>query len=176
MHKQHVDLFLAFHPNYYKPNARSYNVVQEDIDHYLKHGSFLHGEWFIERGRCEGGDHSSPLPEGLHDAEPSIAQDVALEGIIRTIVKLVERHGKGLYDALGNIPNQVLTATLTDSSNALEPGTRALVRYLAWHKPRTGTPKAKKMTTWKGLAAFSGAISTPRSSPNEAIGRATETW
>ena len=221
VYKQQVDLFFAFHPNYYKPNARSYNVVQEDIDHWLKHGSFLHGEWFLEHGRCPGGDHSAALPDGLserapeppsfpeysqrhdvHDgaptqfaqgtnfhqaaewrsktaawgapvaapatalaaraatraaapeaAAPPAAANAAAPaegGIIRLICKLVERHGKGLYDALGNMPTQVLNATLTDSSNALHPGTRALVRYLAWHKPRPGTPKEKN-DSWEGV-------------------------
>lgn len=221
VYKQAVDLFFAFHPNYYKPNARSYNVVQEDIDHYLKHGSFLHGEWFLERGRCPGGDLSTALPEGLseraaeppsfpeyaqrhdvHDGAPTqfaqgtnfhqaaewrsktaawavaartrhaatttaaravvpaaaaptaddanAAAGASGDGIIRVICKLVERHGKGLYDALGNIPNQVLAATLTDSSNTLEPGTRALVRYLALQKPCPGTPKEKN-NSWEGV-------------------------
>lgn len=36
--KQHVDVFFAFHATGYRPNARSYNVVQEDIDSFLKFG------------------------------------------------------------------------------------------------------------------------------------------
>ena len=44
----------------------------------------------------------------------------------------------------------MLTATLTDLSNALPPGTRALVRYLAQHKPRPGTPKEKN-DSWEGI-------------------------
>ena len=39
--------------------------MQEDIDHFLIHGSFLYGEWFLEGQRCPGGDHRAPLPEGL---------------------------------------------------------------------------------------------------------------
>ena len=220
VHKQNVDLFFAFHPSCYKPNARSYNVGCEDVDHYLKHGTFRHGEWFQDGGRCAGGDHSSPLPEALseraeeppsfpeyaqrwdvHDGAPTqFAQGTNFHqaaewrsktaewaiaararraaaraaradedqadpapavapadaeapggnGIVRIITKLVERHGKGLYDALGNMPNQVLTATLTDLSNELDPGTRALVRYLAQHKPRPGTPKEKN-DSWEGV-------------------------
>eukprot|EP00966_Prymnesium_polylepis_P195039 4521460-Prymnesium_polylepis.1 len=42
--KQHVDIFYAFHKAGFKPSARSFNVVQEDIDHFLIHGTFLHGE------------------------------------------------------------------------------------------------------------------------------------
>ena len=59
--KQHVDIFYAFHKAGFKPSARSFNVVQEDIDHFLLHGSFLHGEWFTGGQRCPGGDHREPL-------------------------------------------------------------------------------------------------------------------
>ena len=38
---------------------------QEDIDHFLIHGTFLHGEWFTEGQRCPGGDHREPLPAGI---------------------------------------------------------------------------------------------------------------
>ena len=40
-YKQHVDVFFAFHKSGFKPSARSFNVVQEDIDHFLKYGSML---------------------------------------------------------------------------------------------------------------------------------------
>lgn len=38
---------------------------QEDIDHFLLHGTFLHGEWFLEGQRCPGGDHREELPTGI---------------------------------------------------------------------------------------------------------------
>ena len=66
-YKQHVDVFFAFHKAGFKPSARSFNVVQEDIDHWLKYGSMLHGEWFVDGERCPGGDHRLPLPEGLSE-------------------------------------------------------------------------------------------------------------
>jgi hypothetical protein len=39
--------------------------LQEDIDHFLLHGTFLHGEWFLEGQRCPGGDHRQELPANL---------------------------------------------------------------------------------------------------------------
>ena len=47
--------------------------MQEDIDHFLLHGKFLHGEWFLEGQRCPGGDHSEPLPAGLSERPPASA-------------------------------------------------------------------------------------------------------
>ena len=56
----------------YKPDARSYNVQREDIEHFLKHGETLHGEWFFNRTRIprKGGHLDAqgrlvPLPEGM---------------------------------------------------------------------------------------------------------------
>lgn len=71
VHKQHVYVFYAFHGAGFKPNARSHNVVQEDIDHFLKYGYFLHGEWFEGGQRCPGGptgEARPPLPSGLTEA------------------------------------------------------------------------------------------------------------
>ena len=71
VHKQHVYIFYAFHGAGFKPNARSHNVVQEDIDHFLKYGYFLHGEWFEGGERCPGGPAGQarkPLPPGLTEA------------------------------------------------------------------------------------------------------------
>ena len=73
-YRQHVDVFYAFHDSTYKPSARSFNVAREDIDHFLKHGSFLWGEWFTGGQRCPGGDRSEPLPEGLSE-RPSTPPD-----------------------------------------------------------------------------------------------------
>ena len=71
LYKQHVDVFFAFHKAGFKPSARSFNVVQEDIDHWLRYGSMLHGEWFLNGERCPGGDHRLPLPEGLSERAPA---------------------------------------------------------------------------------------------------------
>lgn len=65
--KQHVDVFFAFHPSGYKPNARSYNTAAEDIDCFLKYGRVRHGEWFHQGQRLQGGNHSRPLPEGFSE-------------------------------------------------------------------------------------------------------------
>ena len=37
-------------------------MVQEDIDHWLKYGTVLHGEWIMGCERLPGGDHRLPLP------------------------------------------------------------------------------------------------------------------
>jgi hypothetical protein len=62
IYKQHVDVFYAFHKAGFKASARSFNVVQEDIDHWLKYGTVRHGEWFMGGERLPGGDHRQPLP------------------------------------------------------------------------------------------------------------------
>ena len=70
-------LFLRLHPNVfgmfkagYKPDARSYNVQREDIDHFLKHGETLHGEWWYEGKRIpRKGGHLEPLPAGMEERE-----------------------------------------------------------------------------------------------------------
>jgi hypothetical protein len=72
--KQHVDLFFAFHPSGYKPNAKSYNTAAEDIDCFLKYGRVRHGEWFHKRQRLPGGDHSRSLPEGFSE-RPELPPD-----------------------------------------------------------------------------------------------------
>ena len=65
--KQRVDVFFAFHPSGYKPDAKSYNTAAEDIDCFLKYGRVRHGEWFLECQRLPGGDHSRDLPEGFSE-------------------------------------------------------------------------------------------------------------
>ena len=70
-HKQHVYVFFSFFSAGYKPNARSHNVVQEDIDHFLKYGSFLTGEWIEGGQRYPGGPTGEArklLPTGLSEA------------------------------------------------------------------------------------------------------------
>jgi len=70
-YKQHVFVFSASFNAGYKPNARSHNITQEDIDHFLKWGSFLHGEWFEGGARCPGGpagEARPPLPSMLEEA------------------------------------------------------------------------------------------------------------
>lgn len=64
VYKQRVYVFYALHKAGFKPSARSFNVVQEDIDHWLKYGAMRHGEWFMGGERLPGGDHRQPLPAG----------------------------------------------------------------------------------------------------------------
>ena len=49
----------------YKPDAVSHNIASEDTDHFLKHGTFLHGEAFHRGVRLPGGNRDNPLPEGF---------------------------------------------------------------------------------------------------------------
>ena len=75
VHKQVVYVFYAFHGAGFKPSARSHHVVQEDIDHFMKYGTFLHGEWFNRGERLPGGptgDARQPLPPSL-DVAPGLA-------------------------------------------------------------------------------------------------------
>ena len=70
-HRQQVYVFFSFFNAGYKPNARSHNVVQEDIDHFLKYGTFLHGEWFEGGARQPNGptgEAREPLPSTLIEA------------------------------------------------------------------------------------------------------------
>jgi hypothetical protein len=48
----------------------------EDVCHYLKYGTVLHGEWFIEGQRVPlaHGSHRQPLPSGLTE-RPAMAPD-----------------------------------------------------------------------------------------------------
>ena len=51
-------LYLMF-PAGYKADAISHNIASEDIDHFLKHGSFVHGaafQWFHRGVHLIGGN------------------------------------------------------------------------------------------------------------------------
>ena len=76
--RQKVDGLFAFHKSGFKPNARSYNVVMEDVCHFLKFGTVLHGEWLIEGQRVPlaRGSHRQPLPPGLSE-RPIMVPDFA---------------------------------------------------------------------------------------------------
>lgn len=167
-YRQHVDVFFAFHDAAYKPSARSFNIAREDIDHFLKHGTFLHGEWFVEGQRCPGGDHSKPLPEGLSEREPMPPDfpeySVAVEptdgaptqfanatnhhqtavwrtktGIIRRHAKHVEHHGKSACDGYANVPTHAIHDAVRTGA-IIDVSTRSVVHYLAQHKQRPAIP------------------------------------
>lgn len=75
-YKQNVDGLFAFHKAGFKPNARSYNIVMEDVCHFLKYGTVIHGEWFIDglRVPLAKGNHRQGLPPGLGE-RPRMAPD-----------------------------------------------------------------------------------------------------
>jgi hypothetical protein len=77
--KQHVYIFYAFHHHSFKPSAKSYNLVREDISHFLRHGSFLHGEWFTGGQRCPGGDPSVRVKLPSREELPSPGGDELTE-------------------------------------------------------------------------------------------------
>ena len=75
--KQQVDVYYVFHPSSYKPDARSYNVACENIDYFMKNGSFLSGEWFHKGARLPCARKAPPngsdasLPSSINEAEPA---------------------------------------------------------------------------------------------------------
>ena len=77
--KQRVAVFYVFHPSSYKPDARSYNVACESIDHFMKHGSFKQGEWFHMGQRLPCARTVPPnradtsLPSSITEAQPALA-------------------------------------------------------------------------------------------------------
>lgn len=65
--KQRCDVFFGMFGANIKPTAEHYNMQREDMEHYLKYGTTLHGEWFLEGKRLprKGGlAHRSSLPSG----------------------------------------------------------------------------------------------------------------
>jgi len=77
--KQRVVVVYAFHKAGYRPDARTYNTLAEDVTNFLKHGTFLYGEAFHCGKRLPGGDHRAQLPDGLSDADPDLPWHPDLE-------------------------------------------------------------------------------------------------
>lgn len=50
--KQHVYVFYAFRKAGYRPDARTYNTLAEDVTHFLKHGTFLHARPSTVASEC----------------------------------------------------------------------------------------------------------------------------
>ena len=183
--KQHVDVFFAFHPTGYKSDARSYNVVQEDIDSFLKYGKVKHGEWFLECQRLPGGDHSKPLPDdgfseraaqppdfpeyerklsvtdgcaGQFDGKDNYHQTAewfTKFGILRVHLVLEAMEGKSICDALGNLPKNAITDAI-EKGEYIFSGSREFVLYLARKTPTPSVAKAKKEGWWSVERIFYG--------------------
>ena len=168
--KQRVDVFFAFHASGYKSDARSYNTASEDIDSFLKYGKVRHGEWFHEKQRLPGGDHSRSLPTGFserperppdfpeYEHKLSVKDGCAAQfdgkdnyhqvaewygklGIKRTDWKLETMEGKNVCDPLSNMPKKTLEGAIS-RGDLLLVGTREKVLYLAEHR---ATPELSKL-------------------------------
>lgn len=88
LRKQKVYVFYLMFAAGYKPDAVSHNVASEDIDHFLKHGSFLHGEAYHRGVRLprEGG-HMQQLPEGFTEGS-----DQPVVPLLPTLEDVLEVH------------------------------------------------------------------------------------
>lgn len=174
--KQHVYVFYAFHKAGYRPDARTYNILAEDVTHFLKHGNFLHGEAFNRGQRIPGGDHRAELPEWCSDAPLAPPVHPALErethivdgcaaqfagrnnyyqvavwktktGVVRRQCTLTAMMGKSICDGLSNpIAGEIKMAV--QRGDSINPGTRSLVLHLAQHKPTPVQAKVKKEGWW----------------------------
>lgn len=182
--KQHVDVFFAFHAAGYKPNSRSYNVAQEDIDSFLKYGKVKHGEWFHMGQRLPGGDHSKPLPEGFSERElqpadfPEYERKLSVTdgcasqfhgkdnyhqtaewytkfGILRIHWTLETMHGKSICDALGNMPANAITEAIRRDDFVFS-GPRELVVYLSRARATPAIAKCFKQGWWAVERIFYG--------------------
>ena len=66
--KQRVSVFFGFHPASFKPSARTFNVLREDVSLLLKTGKAKHGEWFHKGERLPGRDGQPELSSNLIEA------------------------------------------------------------------------------------------------------------
>ena len=89
-------------------------------------------------------------------ASPEAATAVAASPhLIRSMVKLVEHHGKSGCDGNSNSPVRAIKRALADCTLGPEP--RVLVLFLAEHKPEPGRPKSEKRG-WEAI--FYGYMDT----------------
>ena len=88
-------------------------------------------------------------------AATAVAASPHLEGIIRSMVKLVEPNGKSGCDGNSNSPVRAIKRALADGTLGPEP--RVLVLFLAEHKPEPGRPKSEKRG-WEAI--FYGYMDT----------------
>ena len=184
--QQHVDCFFGFSPPGHKPDARYYNTVYQDMISYLKTGEVRHGEWFYNKQRLRGGDHSLPLPQGFTEMDPSapfpqlnevieeldgcacqfacgtqyraVATGLMEQGVVRRHFKLAEKHGKNVCDGVSNIPGTVLRSAIA-ADRAPPPGSRETVVFMAREHPTPSVPKADTNGMWNLSGIFYGHIS-----------------
>ena len=65
--KQRCDVFYGMFFSNHKASAHHYNMQRQDVEHFLKFGTTLHGEWFMDGERLPRKDevaHKEPLPTG----------------------------------------------------------------------------------------------------------------
>ena len=184
--QQHVDCFFGFSPPGHKPDARYYNTVYQDMISYLKTGEVRHGEWFYNKQRLRGGDHSLPLPQGFTEMDPSapfprldevieeldgcacqfacgtqyraVATGLMEQGVVRRQFKLAEKHGKNVCDGVSNIPGTVLRSAIA-ADRAPPPGSRETVVFMAREHPTPSVPKADTNGMWNLSGIFYGHLS-----------------
>jgi hypothetical protein len=63
--EQNTDVFYGFFSGGIKPSTELYNLQRADQNHFLKYGTTLYGEWFLDGKRIprdDGNRHSEPLP------------------------------------------------------------------------------------------------------------------
>ena len=175
--KQRVIVVFGMFKAGYKPDARSYNVQREDIDHFLKHGETLHGEWWYEGKRIpRKGGHRETLPAGMEEREreapwaPELkhALDVldgcaaqfagktnyhqdavwwAKTGVTRSHFTHEAQDGKGPSDGYNTLAARGVKAGLL-ANELLDPGTRELVHFLAKRCMSPTIAKANKHGWW----------------------------
>jgi hypothetical protein len=76
--KQRVDVFYVFHPTDYRPDARAFNTVLEDITLWYRTGRVQHGEYILERERLPGSRRTEMLPDGFRERTPQMPEFLCL--------------------------------------------------------------------------------------------------
>lgn len=174
--KQKVSVFFGFHPAGVKPSARTFNVLREDVSRLLMTGKTHHGEWFHMGKRLPGRSTHPPLPTDLVDEAtpkpifPTVEREVDITdgcaaqfdgkdnyhqvaewptkvGTKRNHSILITMHGKNICDSLSNVVQSAIRWAVA-SEEILDPGTRALVLWLAKHKQVPTVAKVKKDGWW----------------------------
>jgi hypothetical protein len=91
--KQRCDVFYGMFSASHKASAHHYNMQRQDIEHFLKFGTTLHGEWFLNGERLLRVDengipkvHKEPLPignqpsrSGNEDGQPWTLRDAVVK-------------------------------------------------------------------------------------------------